>query len=148
MEATAAHRGSAIDDSRLAPRTHRLVAWVLDAFILGVLVIPFDPILYSHRPRQSLFLALFVPGLLLAFLYMVLFDGGRKGATLGKRIIGIRVVDAETREAIGYRRATVRRVVYIVGGLVLYLGWLWMLFDPRRQAWHDKAAGTVVLKAR
>lgn len=35
-----------------------------------------------------------------------------------------------------------------VSALVLYLGYLWAIFDKDRQSWHDKIAGTVVVKVR
>ena len=78
---------------------------------------------------------------------MVGFDGGRRGATAGKRIVGLRVVDAQTGGPIGFGRAAVRRVVYVLGGLILYFGWLWMFTNSRRQTWHDKAAGSLVVRA-
>ena len=40
------------------------------------------------------------------------------------------------------------RLGYALGGLLLYLGWLWMLFDDRRQAWHDNMANTLVVRTR
>jgi uncharacterized RDD family membrane protein YckC len=86
--------------------------------------------------------------MLLLFAYLIAFDGGPKGATPAKRLLGLRVADAASGGQIGYRRATIRRVGYLVGGLALYIGWLWMLVDPRRQAWHDKLADTVVVRSR
>jgi uncharacterized RDD family membrane protein YckC len=145
MEATAAHLGAGTD-TRLATPPQRLSAWLLDAFIAGLAFTPLTPVLYSSHPSPALFLALWVPTILLLFVYLVLFDGGRRGATPGKRIVGIRVVDARTGAAIGYRRAAIRRLGYLLGGLVLYVGWLWLLFDPRRQAWHDKLAGSIVVR--
>ena len=59
---------------------------------------------------------------------------------------GVRVVDADTGAIIGIPRAIVRNLVRIVSGLVFGLGYLWMLWDPRKQTWHDKAANTVVVR--
>ena len=135
-------------DRRLAARSVRLLAWFLDAVIAGFLFIPLNPLLYSDEPEPGLFFALGVPAMILVFVYLIAFDGGRRGATPGKRILGIRVADEQSGSAIGYRRATVRRLGYAVGGLALYLGWLWIIFDRRRQAWHDKVAHSVVVRAR
>ena len=132
----------------LATRVQRIAAWVLDAFIAALAFTPLNPIIWSSDPSPTLFFALWAPAMILLFACLVLFDGGPRGATPGKRILGIRVADADTGGPIGYRRALVRRLGYYLGGLVLYLGWLWMLFDSRRQAWHDKLAGSVVVKAR
>lgn len=144
MEAATA--GLATTDPRLASPARRLGAWVIDAFILGVLDTPLNPILYSSRPSFGLAAALMVPSLVLAFIYLVLFDGGPRGATPGKRVLHLRVEDADGGGPIGYSRAAVRRVVYLVGGLAIYIGWLWLLVDRRRQAWHDKAAHSIVVR--
>jgi uncharacterized RDD family membrane protein YckC len=126
----------------------RLGAWILDAAVLGLVSIPFNPLLYSDEPSAGLFFALFAPAMVFAFVYLVRFDGGPRGATPGKRIVGIRVVDAASGDAIGYRRATIRRFVYLLGGLPFYLGWLWLFFNARRQTWHDIAASSLVVRAR
>ena len=60
--------------------------------------------------------------------------------------LGIKVIDADTGALIGIPRGIVRNVVRIVSGLVFGLGYLWMLWDPRKQTWHDKAANTVVVR--
>jgi uncharacterized RDD family membrane protein YckC len=83
---------------------------------------------------------------ILAFPYLIAFDGGPRGATPGKRIVRIRVADAAEGGAIGYRRAAVRRLGYLVGGLLFFVGWWWALFDRRRQTWHDKLARSVVVR--
>ena len=79
--------------------------------------------------------------------YYVVFDGGPTGATPGKRICGIKIVSIETGGPIGYGRAFVRFLVRIISGIPLYLGYLWMLWDPQKQCWHDKAAKDVVVPA-
>jgi uncharacterized RDD family membrane protein YckC len=125
----------------------RLAAWGLDALIVGIVLVPLNPRVYSRQPSAALFFALVVPAVLLAFVCLVGFDGGKRGATPGTRVMRIRVADAKTGRPIGYRRATRRRIAYVVGALVFYLGWLWILFDSRRQAWHDKFAHSVVVEA-
>jgi uncharacterized RDD family membrane protein YckC len=96
---------------------------------------------------QSARLARMIPLLVLLFAYLVAFDGGSRGATPGKRIVGIRVADEATGGPIGYSRATVRRLIYLIGGWLLFIGWLWGLGNARRQTWHDKAAKSVVVRA-
>ena len=81
-------------------------------------------------------------GILVSFAYYTYFHG-TTGQTPGDAALGLKVLDIDSREVIGYQRAFVRCLVSIVSGLVLVLGYLWMLWDPRRQTWHDKAAGTV-----
>jgi len=56
------------------------------------------------------------------------------------------IVDATTLQPIGTTRGLVRALVRIASELVLYLGYLWMIWDPKRQTWHDKAARSIVVK--
>jgi uncharacterized RDD family membrane protein YckC len=84
-------------------------------------------------------------GLLLGIAYFTYFEGGPLGAGFGKRAMGIRVVDFSTGGPIGYGRAFIRYVGRIVSSLVVYLGYLWMLWDREKQTWHDKMATAVVV---
>jgi uncharacterized RDD family membrane protein YckC len=136
---------------RLAGPGQRLVAWMLDAAFSGVLILPLVPlaVLIDQDDRPWALTAVAMAFLsIAAFVLLVHFDGGQRGATPGKRLLGIRVVDAAGSGPIGHRRAALRRLVYVLGGLLLYLGWLWLLVDRHRQTWHDKAAHTVVLRTR
>jgi uncharacterized RDD family membrane protein YckC len=78
-------------------------------------------------------------GAVVSFGYYTWFHG-RTGQTPGNAVFGIRVLDVDTGEVIGYGRAFVRCLVSIVSALVFLLGYLWMLWDGRDQTWHDKAA--------
>jgi uncharacterized RDD family membrane protein YckC len=78
---------------------------------------------------------------LAGIVYYTVMEGGPKGQTVGKMAVNLRVVDADSGQpGIGYGRALVRDLVRIVSALVLYLGYLWMLWDSESQTWHDKAA--------
>jgi uncharacterized RDD family membrane protein YckC len=68
-----------------------------------------------------------------------------QGATPGKIAVAARIVDAETRGSPSTARLVVRLFAYIVSVLPLCLGFLWIAFDRRKQGWHDKIAGTVVI---
>ena len=78
--------------------------------------------------------------------YYVYFEGG-KGATLGKKALGLRVISTAGVSPIGYGSAAVRYIGRIVSGIPLLLGFLWMLWDKDKQTWHDKIAGTYVVEA-
>jgi len=67
-------------------------------------------------------------------------------ATPGKRMLRLRIVDAATGETPPWPRLVLRYLGYFVSGLSLGLGLIWMLWDPRRQCWHDKMAGTLVVQ--
>jgi len=87
-----------------------------------------------------------VYGLIGLVYYLV---GWSSGATWGMRAMGLRMVVLEDpQSAPGFGRALVRYLVSVISGLPLYLGYLWMLWDDKKQTWHDKAAGTVVVTGR
>jgi uncharacterized RDD family membrane protein YckC len=82
---------------------------------------------------------------LIGLAYFTYFEGGASGQTLGKKLLGIRVIDLRTGGSIGYGRAFIRYVGRFVSAIVLLLGYLWMLWDKEKQTWHDKFAGSVVV---
>lgn len=67
-------------------------------------------------------------------------------ATPGKQLLGLRVVDARTGARLSLGQAIGRYLGYFVSIVPLCLGLLWVAFDARKQGWHDKLAGTVVLR--
>jgi uncharacterized RDD family membrane protein YckC len=90
---------------------------------------------------------------MLGVAYFTLAHGSRSGRTIGERIFGIAVRSARAH---GGRRATHGEalgralVLYVALGMFLWggvLNFLWPLWDAKRQAWHDKAADTVVVRA-
>jgi uncharacterized RDD family membrane protein YckC len=82
-----------------------------------------------------------------ALLYVAKTEGGPSGQTLGKRALGIRVVDAVTGGPIGGGRAVGRYLFKsIISGSICALGYLWAIWDPRKQSWHDKVVISVVVK--
>lgn len=68
-----------------------------------------------------------------------------KQATPGKMAVHARVVDAQTLCAPGTGQLIIRYLGYFVATVPLGLGLLWVALDARKQGWHDKLAGTVVL---
>lgn len=82
-------------------------------------------------------------------LYFALGHGSGRGQTPAKRLFGIAVRSSLTGGQVGYRRAFVRFGTLVLFGLmgpVVLVNFLWPLRDQRRQAWHDKAAGTIVVQ--
>lgn len=84
-------------------------------------------------------------GLLGGLLYFAYLEGSPSGQTIGKKIIGTRVVDFRTGGPIGFGRGLIRWVGRLLSGLACGLGYLWMLWDPEKQCWQDKLATTVVV---
>jgi uncharacterized RDD family membrane protein YckC len=107
----------------------RLAAFLLDVVIVGVPVLLFD-----GGPT-------FFPLLLI---YMIAFWTWKQ-TTPGGAINQIRLVRSDGT-ALSFADALVRALAGIFSLAVFALGALWILRDPERQAWHDKIAGTYVVK--
>lgn len=154
----------------------RLGAVLIDGLLLGLLVIPAVVALTTgdtkiercrvdrlgnrdpdgpftglcEVPTTSTWL-LFTVLLLAALAAVVLYHTltvGRSGQTLGKRATGVKVVDATTGQVIGTGRALGRYLFSaFISGNICGLGYLWAIWDKRRQTWHDKVVGSVVVEA-
>lgn len=68
-----------------------------------------------------------------------------KGTTVGGILCNLKVVRVDGRE-IDWGTAAVRALSCFLSLAALGLGFLWIVFDPSRQAWHDKIAGTAVVR--
>jgi uncharacterized RDD family membrane protein YckC len=111
------------------------------AFIDGILLSIVSGILLAILDNAGAGLSL-----LITIGYYTYFHGST-GQTPGDAALSIRIVDKDTGQSIGYGRAFIRWLVSIVSALVVFLGYLWMLWDPEKQCWHDKAANDVVVPA-
>ena len=69
-------------------------------------------------------------------------------ATPGKMILSIRIVDAKTGGAPTTGQCVGRYLAYYLSIIPLLLGLIWVAFDSKKQGWHDKLAGTVVIKSK
>lgn len=85
-------------------------------------------------------LAVSVYGLYLGYLE------GAKGQSPGKAIRGLKVVKIADGEVLGGVMGIVRRLAHIVDSIICYIGWLFPLWDPKKQTIADKLVNTVVLK--
>jgi uncharacterized RDD family membrane protein YckC len=72
----------------------------------------------------------------------------KKQATPGKMAISARIVDAKTGNSASVGQLIVRYFAYFLSLLPLCLGIIWVAFDKRKQGWHDKLAGTVVIRQK
>ncbi len=71
---------------------------------------------------------------------------GKTGQTWGRKLAGIKVVGDMTGQPIGVGKAIGRQLfASFISGQVLYLGFLWMLWDDNNQTWHDKVVGSIVV---
>ncbi|HYX89217.1 MAG TPA: RDD family protein [Gaiellaceae bacterium] len=84
-------------------------------------------------------------GLALGIAYFGYLEGSSSGQTVGKRAVGIRVIDFRTGGPIGFGRAVIRYFARILSFIPCLLGYFWMLWDKEKQTWHDKLATDVVV---
>ncbi|MEV5824540.1 RDD family protein [Spirillospora sp. NPDC052242] len=173
--------GYGAPEDMLAGRWARLGAAVLDSLILGVLMVPimlaairwdrFTEIVESGEPITDPMEVYNIPVLLTG--YVIVFVIGfayytitqaKWGQTLGKRVCGIRLVNAADHAAVGWGQVAGRQAfVYGISILTVVLNFTvpavaflvsvlatldnaWILWDRQRQSLHDKVAGTVVVK--
>ena len=146
---------------QLASRWARLGAAIVDIILVGVVTtlvsLPFvdwgrvfdadtgETTYYTGDQLSSNAIAV-----VLGFLYYWLMHA-RWGQTLGKKLLGIRVVRQDDGRAVTTGQAAGRSAFYtVLGGVCGCIGFidvLWILWDPRKQALHCKVARTVVVKA-
>jgi uncharacterized RDD family membrane protein YckC len=112
------------------------VAALIDGVLLGIIGFVLRAILGGAGTGLNVLLGLGYFGYL---------EGSPSGQTIGKRAVGIRVIDFQTGGALGFGRALVRYLMRIVSAFACLLGYLWMLWDPEKQTWHDKVANSVVV---
>ena len=114
----------------------RLGAFALDALLVFVVAGPLVALI--GRPAAP---ALFVVAPAVA----AVFCWRRYGATPGKIAFSAKIVDARSGETPGLGRLVLRYLAYIISAAPLFLGFAWIAIDRRKQAWHDKIAGTRVI---
>jgi uncharacterized RDD family membrane protein YckC len=83
-----------------------------------------------------------------SILSIVYFIGmwGYMGQTVGMMPFGLKVVRAVDGGKITWAQAILRYIGLIISMLCIFIGVIWVAFDPRKQGWHDKIGSTVVVK--
>jgi uncharacterized RDD family membrane protein YckC len=150
----------------------RFVAWLIDLVPLIVLtVVLFIPVVIgffdvideitpgsgsSRTEIRAAMSSLFVtatPGFLrmsaLLQLAALVYHAGTWllfGRSPGMAMMGIRIVREEDGGRPGFARVAVRYAGYLLSSAILLIGYAWAIFDSRKQTWHDKLAGTLVVR--
>ncbi len=124
-------------------------AFLLDSICLTALLVPaalaiygvayFSPTPAWFRGPADIFLQIVLPFVLVFWFWK------RWLATPGKMLLASKIVDAESGSDPSSRQLIVRYLGYFASLMPLGLGFLWIAADPRKQGWHDKMAGTVVV---
>lgn len=131
----------------------RFLAFILDAIVLGVLSAAFTPFtgpqfevtgtgaatnFTAHATANAV-------GTLVGLVYFIGFWAWR-GQTVGMMPFNMQVVGVADGKRIDVVRGLLRYVGIIISIIPLFLGLIWVAFDARKQGWHDKIAGTVVIR--
>ena len=125
----------------------RLIAFILDSLITGavttafayLLIADFDLLSDARQPTLYYLASTAWPAVYTIGFWVT------KGATLGKMLFGLQVETANgSMPSVG--SSLLRYIGYFVSGIALSIGYLWMLGDNDSQTWHDKMAGTFVVK--
>lgn len=129
----------------------RVWASLIDTLLILVATIPLLWALYGRdRLADGVVLTgpanLFISYLLPAIVVIAFWSA--KDATPGKMVIGARIVDAKTGGSPTLGQHIIRYLGYFVSTIPACLGLIWVGIDRRKQGWHDKLAGTVVVRRK
>ncbi len=117
----------------------RLFAYCLDNIIIGVVWGGLTMFLEMDPLVENLIV------LIITAVYFIVF-WATNGQPLGHRALGIKVVMLDG-SPLTYGKAILRFIGYCLCDALLGIGYLWVIFDKNKQGWHDKIAGTIVVKA-
>ncbi|MBI5183002.1 MAG: RDD family protein [Nitrospinae bacterium] len=90
------------------------------------------------------FISYIIIGVILSCFYFIYFHG-YLGQTIGKRLLKIKVIQIDGG-GLTWKRAFMRWMGYFVSWFPFFLGFIWVVFDKDKQAWHDKIASTYVVR--
>jgi len=138
----------------LALWPQRALGWVIDFIALGIPGF----ILYAiGGPRvdtgtgassgPNFFYYLGILYFLALSVYNRWYRGGTTGQTIGRGVAGVKLVKESTGQPVGMGMAFVRDIAHIVDNIICYVGWLFPLWDSKRQTLADKIMSTVVVTA-
>ncbi|HEU4747687.1 MAG TPA: RDD family protein [Gemmatimonadaceae bacterium] len=130
----------------------RVWAALIDFFLLALILVPILLGVYGKDYFSSdapliagpvdFLLNWVVPAIVIILFWMY------KAATPGKMAVGLRIVDAKSGTTPTTGQCVGRYLGYYVSLLPLFAGIVWVAFDSRKQGFHDKLAGTVVIRRR
>ena len=130
--------------------TKRFFAFIIDHICLGmVLFVPFIPFGspigdIDDWHFDSIWGLHTLIKVAIAMAYYVLCETSSWQGTLGKHLLGMKVVN-ERYQKLSMQEAVLRYLSKYLSDLFLCLGYIWIIFDTKKQGWHDKIAGTYVI---
>lgn len=118
-----------------------LLDYVAPAAAAGIIGSIFGSIVSSDSVGSAVYWVLFV-----AFvIWNTVLQGGRTGLTIGRKVAKTKLVSEETGQPIGPGMALLRQIAHFVDSVICYIGWLFPLWDSKRQTIADKIVKTVVI---
>lgn len=128
----------------------RVGAALIDTIIIGLVTAPllytiYGPEYFSQTEQMLMGKADFLISYIFPAIAVILF-WHFKSATPGKMLIHAKIVDAKTYNAPSTGQLIGRYLAYFISTIPLGLGLIWVAFDRRKQGWHDKLAGTLVIR--
>lgn len=107
-----------------------------------------EPLQPTFGINPGLIVLLQVVSFGVGFLYYGLLVA-RTGQTLGRKLLGIKVVDATTGQLLPVSRAFVRYLVAsLASAQICGLGYFWAIWDQHHRTWHDMASSSTVIRVR
>ena len=129
----------------------RVAASIIDGVLIGLVTWPVGTAVYGMDYWTSGSVMLGAWDFLLSWVVpaiaVITFWIFRQ-STPGKMAVSARIVDARTGGAAKAGQYVGRYLSYFVAAIPLFVGIFWIAFDRRKQGWHDKMAGTVVVRQR
>ncbi|MFJ3201319.1 RDD family protein [Streptomyces sp. NPDC086989] len=134
----------------LAHWGQRVGAYLLDALIIAgpMYGLGFIDLAGSDDPATAGPGIFFTIGVLYAvgMALFQLYKEGTTGQTTGKKVLGISLRRERDGAFLGFGMAFVRKLAHVLDGLPCYIGWLWPLWDEKKQTFADKVCSTVVIQ--
>lgn len=126
----------------------RFVAFIIDSILVTAIIYPLMAMVFGWdnivagnvSTPLSLLFELVLPAVAVIAFWIY------KSATPGKMIVGARIVDAKSLGKPSTGQLIGRYFAYYVSIIPIFLGFFWIGFDGRKQGWHDKLAGTLVVR--
>ena len=127
----------------------RFLAFLIDGILLAVVTAPFVPLWGQNFTATTTNFQVNADvnpiGTLIGLVYLAGMWSWR-GQTVGMMPFNMKVVGVADGKNIDFFRGLLRYVGFIIAAIPLLIGLIWAAFDSRKQGWHDKIAGTVVIR--
>ena len=151
------------DELEYAGFWSRVVAWLIDGFLLTAVLWLMLIVFYAQpyqqdiewvqgpmgvflsvtiSPSMDFFISYIFPAMVIILFWII------KQTTPGKMVFSAKIVDAKTGHPPSVGQCIGRYLSYLLSAIPFFAGMVWVAFDGRKQGWHDKLAGTVVVRKK